>query len=76
MFFSVMQNANVDILTVPVVTAVDAAVVQGTTPEAGDGVDVRTDLTANRIYSRLVGNTSSSVRGVWVPRTACTYVLM
>ena len=64
MIFFAMQNANVDIQTVPIVPAMDATVVQGPKPDAGNGMDVQTDLMTSRIYSRLVGNTSSSVCGV------------
>lgn len=72
-FFLVIQNANVDIQTVPIVPAIDAAVLQGPKPAAGDGVDVRTDLMTDRLYSRLVGNTSTSVRAVCGCHDNCMY---
>lgn len=73
MFFLVIQNANADIQTVPIVPAIDAAVLQGPKPAAGDGVDVRTDLMTDRLYSRLVGNTSTSVRVVCGCHDNCMY---
>ena len=67
LLFLVTQNANADIQTEAITPAIDADVEQGDIPEKDDGKDVRTDLVDNRIYSRLIGNTSASVSGLWVP---------
>ena len=58
-----LQNANVDIQTEAITPAIEADVEQGDVPEKANGMDVRTDLVDDRIYSRLIGNTFASVVG-------------